>query len=412
MHSYIVPMGPIHQSTLYDIEVGRAEDSYIFGVNGKRYLDLRSGLWNVSLGYKKELYENICTSFSEILKDGIPFIDIHSYRHKSYDDFSKMLLDFINHKNSNFKRVFYTNSGSEGTELAIKISRQISKEKKTIISFKDGYHGTFFGGMAVSGIDEHITDVYAPKPLDFKFLKTPTNIDSLNLIVDFLENNSEKIAAFFIEPIVGSGGTLIIKNDYLDTIIRTCREKDILVVFDEVATGFYRTGTKFKFHALRYAPDMIILSKSINNGILPFGTVIVNEKIENMLGFSHIEHFSTQNGNVLGVISAYKTLEYYKKHNDCILSSVKEIETIYQNALNLENIFFRGQGGMLSIPITNKSTMFSLINRLKNFGILTYYYISPDGECGLTIFPSLLIEKTKFQKAMKVVIKMIKETYS
>lgn len=409
MNSYVVPMGPINQSSLYDIEIEKAQESYLFSTNGKRYLDLRSGLWNISLGYNKELYETVNQSFAKILNRGIPFIDIHSYNNEFYERFSKKLLNFINYNESKFNRVFYTNSGSEGTELAIKMSRQIHRDnsKKKIVSFQEGYHGTFFGGMAVSGLDEQITDTYEPKLSGFKFFNSPIDVENLNAIVKYLRDYSDEISAFFIEPIVGSGGTLIIKDEFMNTIIRTCNENDILVVFDEVATGFYRTGTAFKFHDLEYYPDIVILSKSINNGILPFGTVVINDKVEKWLGVSHIEHFSTQNGNILGVVSAFRTLEYYEKYQELILKNIEEIEGIYKSELSRENIEFRGQGAMISIPLPNQSIMMSLIQRLKDFGILTYYYVSPQGECGLTLFPPLLIEVNKFEKSMKIITKVI-----
>ncbi|MFP7226312.1 aminotransferase class III-fold pyridoxal phosphate-dependent enzyme [Priestia filamentosa] len=410
MNSYIVPMGPIKQSTLYDIKVEKAEGTYIFGDDGKKYLDLRSGLWNVSLGYNKKLYKEINTAFSEILFKGTPYIDIHSYEHTYYDAFAKALLDFINYKDSDFHKVFYTNSGSEGTELAIKLSRQVNTEKRKIVSFKEGYHGTFFGGMAVSGLDEKVTEVYSPKLQNFEFLSAPTENESLNFTIDYLETYSSEIAAFFIEPVVGSSGTLIIDDMALNMIMETCKKNNIIVVFDEVATGFYRTGKRFRFQGLAYKPDILVLSKSINNGVLPFGTVVINQKVEELIGSSHIEHFSTQNGNILGVISALKTLEYYKELDVLIKENVKDLEMIYTEALSKENLLFRGQGAMLSIPLKNQSTMFLLIKRLKEFGILTYYYISPLGECGLTIFPPLIMEKTKFQKSLKMIIKMIKKT--
>ncbi|XAZ38048.1 aminotransferase class III-fold pyridoxal phosphate-dependent enzyme [Bacillus velezensis] len=144
--SYAVPMGNISQDTLYNIEVKRAEDSYLYDINNKRYIDLRSGLWNVSLGYNKKLNKNITEKMSELLELGIPYLDIHSYTHPLYEQYSSELLDFVNEDNDDYKKVIYTNSGSEGTEAALKIVRQISNQHKKVLAFNKGYHGTFFGG--------------------------------------------------------------------------------------------------------------------------------------------------------------------------------------------------------------------------------------------------------------------------
>ncbi|HDR5271852.1 aminotransferase class III-fold pyridoxal phosphate-dependent enzyme [Bacillus thuringiensis] len=410
--SYSIPMGALDQEPQFDINVKRMEGTYIFDTFGKKYLDLRSGLWNVSLGYNVELYAEIEKAFSEIFKKGIPFLDIHSYQHEIYNEYADALLDFINNNQSDFSKIFYTNSGSEGTELSIKLIRQFAGKEKIILSFREGYHGTFFGGMSVSGIDQEITEIYEPKINNIEFKTYPTDKKSLENILAYLTNNADKISAFLLEPIIGSSGTLTIPNEYLNSIMKVCKENDILIVFDEVATGFYRTGSRFKYYDLNYAPDILILSKAINNGILPFGVVAINEKIINGLQSSHIEHFSTQNGNILGISSALQTLSFYRKYESLIVEQVKKIESLYGNSLNSKNIEFRGQGSMLSIPLKDLKVMYRILDRLKNFGVLTYYYNSPTlNECGLTIFPPLLIEEEKLKKALYIIIKSIEQDY-
>ncbi|EOO13479.1 MULTISPECIES: aminotransferase class III-fold pyridoxal phosphate-dependent enzyme [Bacillus cereus group] len=412
IRSYSVPMGTLDQKPLFNINVKRMEGPYIFDNFGKKYLDLRSGLWNVSLGYNVELYAEVEKTFSEILKQGIPFLDINSYQHEIYNEYASSLLDFINDNKSSFSKIFYTNSGSEGTELSIKLTRHFSGRNKIIVSFREGYHGTFFGGMSVSGIDQEITNVYEPKVKDFEFLTYPTDNLSLENIISYLTENADRIAAFFLEPIIGSSGTLTIPNKYLDRIMKICKENNILIVFDEVATGFYRTGSRFKYHELNYDPDILILSKGINNGILPFGVVAINEKVIKELQSSHIEHFSTQNGNILGISSALQTLSFYRNNEAFIAGQVKKIESLYKNMLSLKNIEFRGQGNMLSIPLKDLTTTYRILDRLRNFGVLTYYYNSPIlNESGLTIFPPLLIEEERLQKALYIIIKSIEQSY-
>ncbi|MGR5981943.1 aminotransferase class III-fold pyridoxal phosphate-dependent enzyme [Bacillus cereus] len=117
-----------------------------------------------------------------------------------------------------------------------------------------------------------------------------------------------------------------------------------------MATGFYRTGNRFFFKELGVTPDILILSKSINNGILPFGAVVISKEIEDALKGKHIEHFSTQNGNLLGVLSAKITLEYILENETSIISNVREIENIVTNTFKMKNIAYTGVGGDVFDP--------------------------------------------------------------
>ncbi|MCM3670966.1 aminotransferase class III-fold pyridoxal phosphate-dependent enzyme [Mesobacillus maritimus] len=407
VNSYCVPMGAIDQQPDLNLNITQAEGDYLIDADGKKYLDLRSGLWNVSLGYHDQLYKNIMKDFSTLFERKIPFLDIHAYSHEIYQQYAESLLDFLNKKQPHFSKIFYTNSGSEGTELSIKLCRQSNPDKKTIVSFREGYHGTFFGGMSVSGLDETITQPYEPKLNSFQFLPYPHDDESLHHILMYLDEKGNEIAAFFLEPVIGSAGTLPIPKEYLNKMMAKCKENNILVVFDEVATGFYRTGRRFMFDDLDFVPDLLILSKSINNGILPFGAVAIRAGLSEKLKGHHIEHFSTQNGNLLGVTSARNTLEFYQENESWIMENVNAIESIYTQELNDAAIPFRGTGCMLSIPLKSMEQMFELVQRLKTFGIIVYYYVLPDRECGLTIFPPLTVEKETFRRAMKFTIKSI-----
>ncbi|CJH42725.1 aminotransferase [Streptococcus pneumoniae] len=174
-----------------------------------------------------------------------------------------------------------------------------------------------------------------------------------------------------------------------------------------MATGFYRTGNRFFFKELGVTPDILILSKSINNGILPFGAVVISKEIEDALKGKHIEHFSTQNGNLLGVLSAKITLEYILENETSIISNVREIENIVTNTLKMKNIGYTGIGGMYSIPVNDPIKTMEIVNGLKELGILVYHYMDNDEGNGITLFPTLLIDTKAFSKAMKIIAKRV-----
>ncbi|PFS55021.1 aminotransferase [Bacillus cereus] len=406
-NTYVVPMGSITQTTFYNIELEEAKDSYLFDTNGKKYLDLRSGLWNVSLGYNKELYQRVSSQFDSYLQKSLPFLDIHAYNHHIYSDYSDALLNFINEKDFVYNKVFFTNSGSEGTELVTKIVRHLNMNDKKIVTYDKSYHGTFFAGISASGLDDQITEEYKPKLEGFWSIKTPENQDDEENVLNFIEENHQNISAFLFEPIIGSGGVFIFNKKFIIELYRKLKKFDILLIFDEVATGFYRTGNRFFFKELGVHPDILILSKSINNGILPFGAVIISKEIEDALKNKHIEHFSTQNGNLLGVLSAKMTLDYILENEQFIISNVQEIDNIVSNTLSKQNITYTGIGGMFSIPINDQIKTIELVNKLKELGILVYHYMNNEDDNGITLFPTLLINTNVLSKAMKIIAKRV-----
>ncbi|HDX9652460.1 TPA: aminotransferase class III-fold pyridoxal phosphate-dependent enzyme [Bacillus wiedmannii] len=406
-NSYVVPMGKVTQSPFYNIVIEEAKDSYLLDTNRKKYLDLRSGLWNVSLGYKQELYQRISSQFDSYLQKSLTFLDIHAYNHPLYNEYSNDLLHFINEKDASYNKVFFTNSGSEGTELATKIVRHLNNKDKKIITYDKSYHGTFFAGVSASGLDDKVTEDYQPKLEGFISIKTPQNRDHEEHVLNFIEENHQNISAFLFEPIIGSGGVYIFNKDFITKLHNTLKKFNILLIFDEVATGFYRTGNRFFFKELGVTPDILILSKSINNGILPFGAVVISNEIEVALKDKHIEHFSTQNGNLLGVLSAKVTLDYILENEICIINNVREIENIVINTLKMKNISYTGIGGMFSIPVNDHIKTIEIVKGLKDLGILVYHYMDNEDGNGLTLFPTLLIDTRAFSKAMKIIAKKV-----
>ncbi|WP_176586068.1 aminotransferase class III-fold pyridoxal phosphate-dependent enzyme [Priestia megaterium] len=406
---YAVPMGTITKKTGYDISVKKATDCYLWDENEKKYLDLRSGLWNVSLGYNQELYKSALSMFDHYLSQGTPFLDINSYNHDIYHDYSTSILNFINNKKEQYKKIFYTNSGSEGTELATKLIKHLKSKDKHIVTYDQSYHGTFFAGLSASGIDHKITVDYAPRLEGFVTIKTPkTSVDEL-AVLKYIEDNHQYISAFLFEPIIGSGGVLVFNKEFIQRLYTTLKRYNILLVFDEVATGFFRTGNRFFFEELEVSPDVLILSKSINNGILPFGLVAISHDIYELLEKkqTYIEHFSTQNGNILGIASAKCTLDYMIRNEEVITHNVKEIENVIKEVGLQFNITTQGIGAMFSIPVNNSNKTMSIIDSLKDFGILCYYYMNGEEDNGITLFPPLLIDVKLLKKAMKIIARRV-----
>ncbi|WP_332833835.1 aminotransferase class III-fold pyridoxal phosphate-dependent enzyme [Clostridium perfringens] len=408
MNYYNVPMGKIDQNPYKNIKVTKANKSFLIDEKNKRYIDLCSGLWNCSFGYNSELNDLLLSKLKEILNSGVLFLDIHSYTHDVYEIYAKELLEFCNESKYNFNKLSYTNSGSECTELALKYIKHINGNKK-ILCFDKGYHGTYFGGMNVSGIDNKTTSIYNSTAIDIEFLSIPKNKCEEDKIIKYIEANKENLGGFILEPVIGSSGVFPLNISFLNKLLKVLKKYNIVSVFDEVATGFYRTGRRFYFHLLEYSPDILLLSKGINNGILPFGTVLLSKNISNLLieNNAYIEHFSTQNGNILTIQLALIVLNYIKKKENELLKNIKEIESIINLEFSDSKFIIHGLGGMYSININNSQYLDKLILNLINNGILVYNFWNSNYDNGLTIFPILFMDVKLLKKSLSIIKKQL-----
>ncbi|WP_206911877.1 adenosylmethionine-8-amino-7-oxononanoate aminotransferase [Enterococcus sp. DIV0840] len=406
-YNYVVPMGDISSVNNNKLVPIRAEEEYIFDQNQKRFIDLRSGLWNVNLGYRKELYEAIQQQMNEQLSTNLTYLDIHSFHHPLYQEYAKKLCTFVDVDGS-YTQLIYTNSGSECTDLALKLSRQINKKKVKTLAFSKGYHGTFWGGMSVSGLDQEVTQVYNPKLSNMEFIEFPENKSEEEELLAYIERHHHEYSAMIIEPILGSAGVKIPSVTFMNKLGGLLKQHDITIVFDEVATGFYRTGKRFFFHYLDFKPDMINLSKGINNGVLPFGTVLLSNELTKKLENENLEHFSTQNGNLLGIISANETLNYYQKNEVEVSENIKKLNEAILGVGKGQGLACRGVGCMFAITINNPLALQLIIDALEQAGILCYQYFNSSEDNGITLMPSYYSDSRKIAQVVKLIAKVVK----
>lgn len=404
MNSYFMCDGHVVNHNRLDLEVAHAEGNFIFDTNGKRYLDLRSGLWNTSLGYDSDLYHNIKLEIDDLMNKKIPFIDIHSYNYKIYNELGEKIISFC--KNDMFQAMF-TNSGSENTDLCLKIINSIKQEDINILTFSESYHGSFFGGVSVSGIEVNINKHLNKPYQNITYIDFPKNREDEKASLEYISKIMSTIDVFFIEPILSSAGIFSSSIDYLNKVLKIAEKENVITVFDEVSTGFYRTGTALYSNQLDYNPDIICLSKSINNGISPFGCVCINKKIFNLLKGKPIHHFSTQNGNLISAISANIVLDYYINNGDFLREKTATLKNIFLETMvenKIPSNLYRACEGMMALDTPN-SDPYLLQKKLANLGILTYMYNSKNR--GISLFPQYNISQETFKKAISLIVKII-----
>ncbi|WP_057491432.1 aminotransferase class III-fold pyridoxal phosphate-dependent enzyme [Streptococcus orisasini] len=386
--------------------VKRVRDNFLIEENTSfRYLDLTSGVWNRILG-NTLLNEEFLSRLQRLLKSGTTFIDIRNFEHPLLDSYSKKILDFVSTPNYQATNLFYNISGSEAVELAIKLIKKVKGRNKKILSFNKGFHGTTFGAMSISGIDEGLAEFYnfSNKP-DIVICKKPNDDIEVQEFIMYLTSHSEEIGAIIIDPVNNSSGTYYWKQDELNSILKICKKLGIIIVFDEISSGFYKTGKRFAYLNFSYTPEILLLSKGLNNGILPLALCIVSEELENKLRGEFIDHFSTQDGNLASVLSADVALDFFKQNEKSIDFQVKRIEECFQKYFR-QYKNYSGIGVMHSVHLNDKFRLNLIFQKLKNLGIQvsTFSYNEEGKEfCGFSLICPLTIEIAQLEKALTIV---------
>ena len=257
-----------------EIVIVRGEGAYLWDEQGNRYLDTPAGLWYCNVGHgRKEIADAVARQMAKIET----YHTFQNFANRPALDVAARIASLAPIPNA---KVFLTSGGSDAIDTAGKLARRYwsamgKPEKRVIVTRDRGYHGLHAFGTSIIGLDinrEGLGDLVPHS------IRVPTN-DAAALESAITENGADTIAAFFAEPIVGTGGVIHPAPGYLDEVKRICREHDVLFVADEVITGFGRTGELFATQRFDLEPDMMIMAKGITSGYLPLGGVIVSERV-------------------------------------------------------------------------------------------------------------------------------------
>ncbi|WP_313703707.1 aspartate aminotransferase family protein [Massilia sp.] len=325
-----------------------AEGMYYKDVDGNRILDGTAGLWCVPCGHAQP---RIVGAVREMIGQ-LDFAPTFQMGHPAAFDLAEQLMDYTGHK---FGHVFYTNSGSEAVDTALKIALAYHKARgeggrTRLIGRERGYHGVGFGGLSVGGIGPNRKS-FGPLlpgvdhlPHTHNLLKNAFSrgepdfgvelADELERLVTL--HDASTIAAVIVEPVSGSTGVLVPPKGYLKKLRQICDKHGILLIFDEVITGFGRLTTPFAADYFDVEPDMITAAKGLTNGVIPMGAVFTKRHIHDafMEAPAGIElfHGYTYSGHPVACAAALATLEVFKEQR--ILDRAKEIQPYWEDAVH------------------------------------------------------------------------------
>lgn len=257
------------------IPIVRGEGAYVYAEDGKRYIDAISSWWVNIHGHAHPYISNkIFAQFNEL-----EHIIFAGFTHPPAIELAERLLNILPPLQ---RKVFYSDNGSTAVEVALKMCIQYwynkGEARKTIIAFKNSYHGDTFGAMAVSGRSVW-TAPFEGLMFDVCYIETPTKRNIHNLLEQITQIH-HNVACFIYEPIVqGSAGMRHYEAVLLDELMSHCRSLNVLLIQDEVFTGFGRTGKLFAANHLVEQPDFMCLSKGLTGGALPLGVTTCSQKI-------------------------------------------------------------------------------------------------------------------------------------
>ena len=290
----------------FPIELVSGKGSIAVDSNGKEYIDLCSGIAVTSFGIADDKWIGAVTEQLNKLQH-----TSNLYYTEPCAVLAKMLCE-----RTGMKKVFFSNSGAEANECAIKAARKYAAQKKgsdyyTIITLENSFHGRTLTTLSATGQD-HYHELF--QPLTPGFIHTPADdVETLKKLV--CEN---KIAAIMIECVQGEGGVNPLSFDYVKSISEICEKEDILLIVDEVQTGNGRTGELYAYMNFGVKPDIVSTAKGIGGG-LPLGACMLGDKVERVLGFG--DHGSTFGGNPVCCAGAVSILE---RIDDAFLADVKQ----------------------------------------------------------------------------------------
>ncbi|TCQ81095.1 beta-alanine--pyruvate transaminase [Ochrobactrum sp. BH3] len=328
-----------------------ASGMYYTDVDGKQVLDGTAGLWCCNAGHgRKQITQAVERQISTM-----DFAPTFQMGHNVAFDFAEKLAAIApGGPDAKLDRVFFTNSGSESVDTALKIAiayqRAIGQGTRTLVIGREkGYHGVGFGGISVGGLVNN-RRVFPQIPADHMrhTLDIGRNAFSKGLpahgieLADDLErlvqlHGAEKIAAVIVEPMSGSAGVVLPPKGYLERIRATADKHGILVIYDEVITGFGRLGTPFAVDYFSAKPDLVTTAKGLTNGAIPMGAVFASRAVHDALmtgpeNAIELFHGYTYSGHPVACAAGLATLEIYAEEG--LLTRGAELAEHWQNALH------------------------------------------------------------------------------
>lgn len=364
----------------FPVSIVSGKGSVVKDENGKEYIDLGSGIGVTSFGIADDVWQKAIAE------------QIGKVQHMSnlyYTEPCVRLAELLCEK-TGMKKVFFSNSGAEANECAIKLARKYASDKYgdnryTIVTLKNSFHGRTLTTLSATG-QEHYHELFNPLTPGFTSVDMG-NLDALNKI-----HAETPVAGVLVECIQGEGGVLPIDADFIKSLNAWCNENDVLFMVDEVQTGNGRTGEFYAYMNYGVTPDVVSTAKGLAGG-LPLGATLIGEKAQSVLGFG--DHGSTFGGNPVCCAAAVSIV---KRIDSNLLADVKEKSKAVFEALNgakgVESV--SGMGLMIGIKPVRPAA--EIVKEVMDKGVLCL-----TAKDKVRLLPALNIPKETLLEAVEII---------
>ena len=374
----------VHTYNRFPVVIERGEGVYVYDVNGKKYLDFAAGIAVSALGYSNDEYK-------DALKEQIDKI-MHTsnlYYNVPAVEAAKKVVEA-----SGLEKVFFTNSGAEAIEGALKMAKRYAFDKNgadeyEVIAMNHSFHGRTMGALALTG-NAHYQEPFGPMISGIKYADF-NDLDSVKKLVN------EKTCAIIFEPVQGEGGIYPATEEFVQGIRKICDDNDILMICDEIQCGMGRTGKMFAYQHYNVTPDIITSAKALGCGV-PVGAFAAGEKCCNSLVPG--DHGTTYGGNPLATAAVCKVFELFEKNK--IVEHVIEVSGYFEEQLekivkDFENVTAkRGKGLMQGLVL--KTPVGEVVKKAIEKGL----FVISAGSDVLRMVPPLVITKEHVDEMIEI----------
>ncbi len=374
----------MHTYGRYPVVLDHGEGVYLYDTDGKKYLDFSAGIGVFALGYKNEAY-------NDALK-----VQIDKLLHTSnlyYNEPALLAAEGLT-KASGMNRVFFTNSGTEAVEGAIKLARKYYYKKTSvadsqIIAMEHSFHGRSMGALSVTGTKKY-REPFEPLIGGVVFAE-------FNNLADVKSKITDKTAAILMEPLQGEGGIHPATEEFIEGVAAICKEKDIVLIFDEIQCGMGRSGEMFCYQKYGVQPDIVTCAKALGCGV-PVGAFAATEKVA--AAFEPGDHGTTYGGNPFVCAAVAKVFELFEQQN--VLENVREngsylydkLEALAKDTSSIKE--HRGYGFMQGLEFT--MPIKDIINKALEKGLI----LISAGANTIRFLPPLIMQKAQIDEMVEI----------
>jgi adenosylmethionine---8-amino-7-oxononanoate aminotransferase len=393
------------------LAIESAEGTDLIDADGRRYIDGVSSLWCNVHGHRHPLIDRA-------LRDQLDRVAHTTMLGLTHPGAAELAARLVEIAPPGLSRVFYSDSGSAAVEVALKMAFQYwqqrggqHRRRTRFVCLRDAYHGDTLGAVSVGGIDL-FHSLYSPL-LFGAHRVTPGNLEELECALDF---HGEEVAAVIVEPLVqGAAGIRVHPPGYLRQVRELCDRHDVLLICDEVATGFGRTGTMFACEQERVSPDLLCVGKGLTGGYLPLAATLATERIyEGFLGeqadFRTFFHGHTFTGNPLACAAALASLDAFQSEATLLRlqPKIRLLAELLEEVASMPEVGeVRGRGFMVGVDLGEHDPALRLGHRVVLEARRRGAIIRPLGDV-IVLMPPLAISKADLTRLVEITAEAIR----